>query len=763
MRSRLALLVVVALVACREPSGAPDGGSGGAGGGAATGGGTASGGGMATGGGGGVDAGEPDAGNQEPFPTAGGATAIVTFESIGLYWSPAGGAAGRACSVQYRVAGDVPWKQGLDLWFDARNGEYRGSLVLLRPGTSYQVKLSLTGATTEATLTARTWSEAFPIGATVALPTTSSATLQLGPAQSGTAAGYRLYTFAPGGSATLDAADAADFNIQISGAFIIIRGLTLRGAARDAIRLETGAHDIVIEDNDISGWGRVRDVTNDWGVNGDSAVHVAWRADGVDRIVVQRNTIHAPRHTSNSWLDGHPAGPVGIYFENCSLPDNFTCGSNHVIRHNSVVGDAAHYFMDGIGGEDNFSATGAYNTDSDISGNLVRFTWDDGIESEGANRNVRIWGNYLDETFTGIATATTNAGPVYLFRNVYDVSRIMPGNNDTIEHGPFGKLGDGSGFGGGRRYYFHNTLLQQPPPSGSQYGQGAGSGPLGGFSERPMVELVSRNNIWHLYRPTESALYGNASSANNDVDNDLHSGTIDVGGTGNVIGVRNLRGTPTYAAGHGAVSRSGGQYALAAGTPGFDGAERLPNFNDDFQGAGPDIGAAEAGAPAMKFGPAAGNPAMPPPPLTLPLAINAGGAAAAPFVADTGFSGGTPVTNWTGAIDVAGITDAAPAAVYQAERYGDFSYTIAGLTPSSSHPVRLHFCENYLTAAGLRLFDVSLNGTLVLDDYDVFAAAGSQHRAHVRTFTVVADGAGQIVVRLTSVTNSALLNGVEIL
>src|SRR6185295_13359137 len=58
-------------------------------------------------------------------------------------------------------------------------------------------------------------------------------------------------------------------------------------------------------------------------------------------------------------------------------------------------------------------------------------------------------------------------------------------------------------------------------------------------------------------------------------------------------------------------------YALAAGTPGFDGAVRIPNFNDAFVGAGPDVGAAEAGAPAMKFGLAAAD-ATPTTPTTTP-------------------------------------------------------------------------------------------------------------------------------------------------
>jgi len=43
-------------------------------------------------------------------------------------------------------------------------------------------------------------------------------------------------------------------------------------------------------------------------------------------------------------------------------------------------------------------------------------------------------------------------------------------------------------------------------------------------------------------------------------------------------------------------------YQLAPTSRGYDTAVRLPNFNDSFTGAGPDVGAHEAGMPAMRFG-----------------------------------------------------------------------------------------------------------------------------------------------------------------
>ena len=73
-------------------------------------------------------------------------SAVSTFHSIGLYWSPQGGADSNAARVEFRKHGSADaWRQGLELWFDARNGEYRGSLVELEPGTAYEVKLTLLG------------------------------------------------------------------------------------------------------------------------------------------------------------------------------------------------------------------------------------------------------------------------------------------------------------------------------------------------------------------------------------------------------------------------------------------------------------------------------------------------------------------------------------------------------------------------------------------------------------------------------------------
>ena len=94
--------------------------------------------------------------------------------------------------------------------------------------------------------------------------------------------------------------------------------------------------------------------------------------------------------------------------------------------------------------------------------------------------------------------------------------------------------------------------------------------------------------------------------------------------------------------------------------------------------------------------------------------IDSAGGAVGTFVADTDFTGGT-ATIVTQAVSTAGVANAAPMAVYQSRRTGNFSYNLPGLTSGASYTVRLHFAEVYYTAAGQRTFNVAINGTTALD------------------------------------------------
>ncbi len=146
---------------------------------------------------------------------------------------------------------------------------------------------------------------------------------------------------------------------------------------------------------------------------------------------------------------------------------------------------------------------------------------------------------------------------------------------------------------------------------------------------------------------------------------------------------------------------------------------------------------------------------------TAVVSINAGGAASGSYIADADFSGGTASAS-TATVNTANVTAPPPQAVYQSQRYGNFTYTIPGLTAGSTYTVRLHFAETYWTAAGDRTFNVLINGTQVLTNFDMFATAGGENIAIVEQFSGVANSSGQIVIQFVTVKDNAAVNGIQI-
>lgn len=149
---------------------------------------------------------------------------------------------------------------------------------------------------------------------------------------------------------------------------------------------------------------------------------------------------------------------------------------------------------------------------------------------------------------------------------------------------------------------------------------------------------------------------------------------------------------------------------------------------------------------------------------TTPFDINAGGPTVGNYVADTAFTGGTLSHGTTTTISTAGVTDPAPMQVYQSGRINAFTYTYAGLTPGASYTVRLHFAEYSFSAAGLRKFNVSINGTPVLTNFDIYATAGGKYKAVVEQFNETADVNGNITISFTNGTaGSAMVQGLELI
>lgn len=527
----------------------------------------------------------PTGSNCSPVgPNSGGATAVATFNSIGLYWSPAGGAIGKQVLVKFRKQGECTWKDGLPMKYYPISGvnttDYRGSIVSLTPNTPYEIQLTLEGTSTTSVLTVNTWNENFPVGATTKV---NSQTTPYDISQGGTATAYKVYD---GTGSTIDVNKAYDNDITVNANYVIIRGFTLKGANIHAIKLGS-VHDVIIENCDISGWGKVGSDLG-FGENYDGGVYGG--GSSVQRIVVQRCKIHNPSTTANNWsqpwvstsTDTHPRGPQCIVF--------FNPGGNNVLRYNECWSDANHHFNDGFGGGDNSDLVGYPGPDSDVYNNYVADTWDDGLEIEGGGRNVRIFNNYVEDAYNLLANASVTVGPLYIWNNVTGVSN----GSGSSGPGEFLKAGYSTSETtmNGPQYLFNNTILQ---PNG----QGAGgNGTAGSGNGRQVFHTMSRNNLYNVRTGTQYCISNHVHNIDNDFDYDLCSTSEppNYSGTHGIIGIPSFLGNATFD-----FNSKSGDFRLSNSSKGFQKGISIPNFTDGL-GANPDMGAQDNSIPLFKVG-----------------------------------------------------------------------------------------------------------------------------------------------------------------
>jgi len=110
-------------------------------------------------------------------------------------------------------------------------------------------------------------------------------------------------------------------------------------------------------------------------------------------------------------------------------------------------------------------------------------------------------------------------------------------------------------------------------------------------------------------------------------------------------------------------------------------------------------------------------------------------ASGAIWTPDKGAVGGNV---WQGGnVDVVNTTSDA---LYRKHRWGMSGYKVP-VPEAGTYTVTLHLAELVFNASGRRVFDVTAEGALKVDDLDVFAAAGGANRALERSFNVpVSDG-----------------------
>jgi|GEM_PF-2630479 len=146
-----------------------------------------------------------------------------------------------------------------------------------------------------------------------------------------------------------------------------------------------------------------------------------------------------------------------------------------------------------------------------------------------------------------------------------------------------------------------------------------------------------------------------------------------------------------------------------------------------------------------------------PPSSSATFAVNSGGSQyASPtgvtYLTDANYSGGSVGTT------TAAISGTTEDALYQKERYGKFSYNIP--VANGNYSVTLKFAETYFSAAGKRVFSVTINGQTVVSNLDLYAKAGKNAAYDVVIPVNVTNGA--IGINFVSQVNNAKVNAITV-
>lgn len=105
------------------------------------------------------------------------------------------------------------------------------------------------------------------------------------------------------------------------------------------------------------------------------------------------------------------------------------------------------------------------------------------------------------------------------------------------------------------------------------------------------------------------------------------------------------------------------------------------------------------------------------------------------------------------------ITNTVDDALFQSERNGDFSYSLP--VENGEYEITLYFAEIYFEEAGKRVFDVSVENTVLLNNYDIFSQAASKNKAQLETLNInITDSI--INIDFISVENNAKLSAMSV-
>ncbi len=358
--------------------------------------------------------------------------------------------------------------------------------------------------------------------------------------------------------------------------------VVLDGGGGDTVIGASGLHDVIFEGLTI------RNAT--WGIAVNEGARITVRrctiADVENGFVAQRNGQRQQRFLlADNTIIGRATWPRTRGIE--ERGGIRLGGSGHVVCYNRIRG-----FADAI------SVHPAYPCAAiDFYGNEISECTDDGIEMDYSEHNTRCFENRLTNVFQGISLQPVHGGPVYVFRNaMFNVGK----ETFKLHNGPSGGL------------LFHNTSVKSGMPWEL-------------MCSEPVSNCASRNNLF-VGTTANYAFETTAPMQGCDFDYDGFAGhwklvlkwngvryasLDDVRGTAPCTGISpswtrrrcSMSGltAPDDTAKEYPCSDNDLRPSLQSGV--CDAGISLPNVNDGFAGAAPDLGVYEAGQPLPHYGP----------------------------------------------------------------------------------------------------------------------------------------------------------------
>lgn len=527
-----------------------------------------------------------------------------TLEHLSIEW-PIGGDdnANSVVAVRFREAGATEWRDALPL-YPVRAGSnegfswatrHAGSLFSLEPATTYEVELSLSdpdGGNDTRLITATTRPvPAGPSAPNVVAVDPSSIDAALANASPGD-----VLELAAGTYPSLVAA-----NDGTADQPIVLRGSSVDDVIVDGeIRLDGRSH-VHVEDVSILGRIKLNDTSG---------------------IVIRGCQIQATTDYAGSAIVSYGSGTTDSYVADNLIVgttswspttvgasgDNLGEGIELTGPGNVIVGNVVAGFRDCVSLLEDGEAVDQRSVD--ILRNDLDICADDAVEADFAMGNVRVVGNRIRNSFVGLSSQPSLGGPTYFVRNamynvVFNPFKLNRGSvGDLALHNTVVKPGDALGIYAGVPIYgavFRNNLFLG----------GVGGAEYNGFSNGtgrvlhvPDVDVTSSSfdydGFGSIGTGTFEGTYGpipfsslaelqSTTTEQNAVEVDL-----------SVFAAEVAFPDPPFPA------REPADLRLAEAGAAIDRGLVLPNINDGYAGAAPDLGAYELGSDVPGPGPGPG-------------------------------------------------------------------------------------------------------------------------------------------------------------